>query len=66
MIEKENKLVEFNRSKGIGKTTAFEAYPVNLNSKKPMKDEKGRIINAITLETLTKKLTNSLSSIRTT
>jgi hypothetical protein len=40
--------MEYNRSKGIGKTKAFEANPVNLNPSKPLKDQKGRVINAIT------------------
>ena len=39
MIEKENKQMEFNRSRGIGKTKAFEAYPVNFDSRKPLKDD---------------------------
>jgi hypothetical protein len=50
MIEKENKQMEFNRSRGIGKTKAFEAYPVNFDSRKPLKDDRGKIINAITVE----------------
>lgn len=52
MIDKENKQMEYNRSKGIGKTKAFEAIPINLNPKKPLKDEKGRIVSAISIETL--------------
>lgn len=40
--------MELNRTRGVGKTIAFEAYPVNLNPHKPMKDSKGRVIDAIT------------------
>lgn len=44
--------MELNRLKGVGKTIAFEAMPVNLNPLKPMKDSRGRVIDAITKEKL--------------
>ena len=50
MIDKENKQMELNRSRGVGKTKAFEDHPVNYDSKKPMRDERGRICKAITVE----------------
>jgi hypothetical protein len=55
--------MEYNRTKGIGKTIAFEANPVNLNAK-PLKDSKGRVINAITKESLQQQLQKSLKDIR--
>lgn len=64
MIKKENELMEYNRSKGKGTTIAFDAYPVNLDPIKPKKDHKGRIIDAITLPSLTKKLQTSLKQLQ--
>jgi hypothetical protein len=50
MIDSENKQVEHNRTKGVGKTKAFGEIPVNLDGKKIMKDDRGRVVDAITCE----------------
>ena len=64
MIKKENEQMEYNRTKGIGKTKAFDAYPVNLNPLKPIKDLRGRVIDAITLPSLTRQLQSSLKEVQ--
>jgi hypothetical protein len=64
IIKKENDQMELNRLKGVGKTKAFEATPVNLNPLKPLKDSKGRVIEAITKEKLERQLHKSLREIQ--
>ena len=64
MIAVENKTVEHNRTKGTGKTKAFEGVPINLDSSKPYRDDRGRIAKAITVEQLQRQLQKSLVEIR--
>jgi hypothetical protein len=63
IIKKENDHVESNRKKGIGRGIAFERYKVNLDPLKPLKDSSGKVIEAITIDSLQDQLHQSLLAI---